>query len=494
MRTRFQSHQTASLSNTDPTWYHHSHNKFTYVLAAGYERLEFDPSAGWQDLTSINQLSASTGIGQYFVDHVTPNFRTQRRRGKVINNPMTNTRLSVHGSFGFVDARYWPKHSITGPDGFYGKRLYAPIKPPFPAYDESAVAIRRFPNGETETLPSRSLLADEAYNLILEKRSSLLVTLAELRKTSLTVKSIFSDAFRLIRKFRRLAKEVAKPKKLRDDLSREWLRYRYGIRPMMYELLGIIDALESRYNTRGSVRRTEEIQSVESANGPSFSPFNVSGVSTSRLRIKLDWTQTNYTTNRVGHLYTTNPSKLLAFRKWGIDDLTGTAWELVPYSFIVDWFVDVGTYLQKVNRELISDDFIELVSSYTSVRTDGFRSYSVTPVWDNVDLWNSVYGDSRLNVNLDPGDYVFPSDPDELQGLIDKYIETEMTYVQPELSTREMKYIREPFTYEPSLAEGPRVHGLSSFLKSLPKLLDIAGLINQRNQIERTGYWSKLRL
>lgn len=494
MRTRFQSHQTDSLSNTNPTWYHNSHNKFTYVLAAGYSRLEFDPSAGWQNLTSQNQLSASLGIGQYFTDTVTSNFRTKRRQGKVINNPATNTRLSVSGSFGFVDARYWPKYSITGPDGTYGKRLYAPIKPPFPGYDENSVAVRRYSNGYTETVPSRQLLADEAYNLILEKRTSLLVTLAELKKTSLTVSGIFKDALKMVRGFRRLAAEVAKPKTLRDDLSRQWLRYRYGLRPMMYELISIIDALNSKYQKRGSVRRTEAIQLAENAPSPYYEPFNVSGVGTTALRIKVDWSQTSYTDNRVGHLYLTNPSKLLAFRRFGVDDLLGTAWELVPYSFIVDWFVDVSAYLQKVQREIISDDFIELVSSYTSVRTDTFRSYSVVPTWDNVDLWNSVYGDSRLNVNLDAGDYVFPTDPDELQALIDKYIDTEFYYVQPELSTREMKYIREPFSYVPSLSDGPRVHGLSNFLKSLPKLLDVAGLVNQRAHIERTGYRSRLRL
>jgi hypothetical protein len=40
------------------------------------------------------------------------------------------------------------------------------------------------------------------------------------------------------------------------------------------------------------------------------------------------------------------------------------AWELIPYSFVVDWFVDVGSYLRNLETALLYRKFV--TSGYVS--------------------------------------------------------------------------------------------------------------------------------
>jgi hypothetical protein len=42
--------------------------------------------------------------------------------------------------------------------------------------------------------------------------------------------------------------------------------------------------------------------------------------------------------------------------QFGGYDILGTAWELIPYSFVVDWFINIGDSLQALQAFVVSDE------------------------------------------------------------------------------------------------------------------------------------------
>jgi hypothetical protein len=47
------------------------------------------------------------------------------------------------------------------------------------------------------------------------------------------------------------------------------------------------------------------------------------------------------------------PSRLLDLAKWSSFNPASVTWELLPYSFVVDWFVDVGGYLRDLESAFL---------------------------------------------------------------------------------------------------------------------------------------------
>jgi hypothetical protein len=90
------------------------------------------------------------------------------------------------------------------------------------------------------------------------------------------------------------------------------------------------------------------------------------------------------------------PSRLLDLAKWSSFNPSGLAWELLPYSFVVDWFVDVGGYLRDLESAFLYR------SSYVRGYFTHTRRYEMTHrISDEVQSGSNhstgVYEASRYN-------------------------------------------------------------------------------------------------
>lgn len=125
-------------------------------------------------------------------------------------------------------------------------------------------------------------------------------------------------------------------KKLKKDAAQAatdvWLNYRYNIMPLIYTLDGLGRALE--------------VKSSEFRRWRAWRPTNVES--------NLPWIDgdTSYTITRKTRALIKGSVKVDGdYDQWKsvlVSNLPLTAWELVPYSFVADWFIPIGDWLAKI--------------------------------------------------------------------------------------------------------------------------------------------------
>lgn len=200
-----------------------------------------------------------------------------------------------------------------------------------------------------------------------------LTTLAELNKTANmvgnSIRRFFMTASEVAERAARLSR---RPGEAISLFSKLWLEYRYGWLPAVYSAE---DALRA-YNLLQSKREfiiekalhTEEIQGQEF----DVQETNLGGGGTQTIQLSETLSgQRRYCATALGIV---NPSNA---KYVGFDPLL-TAWELVPYSFVVDWFLDVG-------------DWINSISPFSGAEVDG-GGVSVTTEYTWVQSWDISWG------------------------------------------------------------------------------------------------------
>lgn len=123
------------------------------------------------------------------------------------------------------------------------------------------------------------------------------------------------------------------------DASALWLEYWFGWAPLVSDIQATIDVLESKdladkvYRVVGRARSEWTADEAKTTPSPSVYHWEYGKLSFEhRLRLQVDFTILNpnmYLANRLGLV---NPAAVL--------------WEIVPFSFVVDWFVKVGDWLE----------------------------------------------------------------------------------------------------------------------------------------------------
>jgi hypothetical protein len=177
------------------------------------------------------------------------------------------------------------------------------------------------------------------------------VALGEARETAAFVQSAMLRLYRAFSAARKRdvsgmltalgVSKTSKPSKQRfrdipDAASGVWLEYSYAVRPLLADVYGAMSALEKRHKrpdvvhlrARVSDELDTSIKTTGAQPGRLDVEYHVSGTLTSTAELSFEIANPFlYTLSQVG---LTNPLNV--------------AWELVPFSFVVDWFIPVGAF------------------------------------------------------------------------------------------------------------------------------------------------------
>lgn len=195
----------------------------------------------------------------------------------------------------------------------------------------------------------------DPFNSLASKEELLQKALAYARTTGLdagtfaaefnkTVNMIESFGTRFLKRLSAVIREAARrnPDRLAEEFSSVWLEARYGWRPLAYDIEDINSALNQLKDGIRTLGRGY-------AQDETTYPFNWSNLGYAAM---LD-PGYSYPSNNRSKLQTVATGEAVITRRAGclvelvldeigfIDPLT-TGWEVIPFSFIADWFINLG--------------------------------------------------------------------------------------------------------------------------------------------------------
>lgn len=123
-------------------------------------------------------------------------------------------------------------------------------------------------------------------------------------------------------------------KRAMQDPQGAWLEFTFGWSPFIGDIYNAINVMQTQFPTvpvRGSATGTEIL--TES------SPWGWRRNATRKVQARL-----------VADLVVTNPNLLLA-NQLGLLNPAAVVWDIVPFSFVVDWFLPVGKFIKTFNDQ-----------------------------------------------------------------------------------------------------------------------------------------------
>jgi len=158
------------------------------------------------------------------------------------------------------------------------------------------------------------------------------------------------------------------PRGIYELFSHRWLETRYGWLPLIWSSADAINAYKN-YEKEHVIQegRASFVQSLVSSTTANISQAN--GYRTDQYIV---------TGTRTYRGFAATEFDLGILKSVGVNPAL-TAWELVPYSFVLDWVVDIGGWIQAY----VPQPGIDVVGRCGSIKED----YTATTYWTSV--WNA---------------------------------------------------------------------------------------------------------
>jgi hypothetical protein len=182
---------------------------------------------------------------------------------------------------------------------------------------------------------------------IKDSNLNLAQSLAEYRSTCGMFTSLATDIYKTFRSLRSggalsgLVRALRNPRSALDkQLANRWLEYQYGWKPLMSDIYGGLEELSKSLET-GVYRfqKTSESMTFRST---------ASGVKSYSQEPYICYRTTNVS-QRARARYRIKYAGLKQLSQIGITNPALLAWELIPYSFVIDWVFPVGDFLSSLD-------------------------------------------------------------------------------------------------------------------------------------------------
>lgn len=207
-----------------------------------------------------------------------------------------------------------------------------------------------------------------AYDVAVPDRSALLynATLSDLNEQvrgSLDLSIDFAEAGKTRQMIRQAYKVVDFARGLKKSLSgtvaNKWLEYQYGWKPLVSSVYGVFDELMEKSIARELTVTLRARRRLSETFNTTFAPEGYDTIlNTSRNKYRQE----------IGVVLKPGAMSPSVANYTSLNPLS-IAWELLPYSFVVDWFVNVGGYLRNAETAMIyGRSFVRGWSTY------GYRS------------------------------------------------------------------------------------------------------------------------
>jgi len=303
-----------------------------------------------------------TGESRKMTDIVTRGFQKRRAHGEIFMNPMSmeHSEASVQSGIGYHLKKIAPI-VCSGINQYYETKAEGPWFNHL-MWALHSNAVKPLAVGSVISDMELSDLQKEVSTKALAKRgasdNNLFESIAEYRQAISLLKNPLQSVSRLLAKADKATVSIARSKsRSNNDLlisasipkgtgvaaatgvSAGYLSIRYGLMPLIRDITGIIKGLEKKI---GHMRISARAQGELSRSSTTSVIYNAGvfshtyGIQTSDSVVVRALSLDEYFVSRAQNI---------GFASKG---LITVPWELIPYSFVIDWFVNLGDYLNSL--------------------------------------------------------------------------------------------------------------------------------------------------
>lgn len=121
-----------------------------------------------------------------------------------------------------------------------------------------------------------------------------------------------------------------------------WLQYRYGLRPLFNDIMAACKAVYAKLHEQHGIIRRRKAEVVKTYDYSFTERTTMGSFSYSAVKSHSE------TVKATAHVYYRVKYDKSALALWGLGEnhFNTIAWELMSYSFVVDWFLSVGNWLK----------------------------------------------------------------------------------------------------------------------------------------------------
>jgi hypothetical protein len=278
-------------------------------------------------------------------DVVTDNFHKRKAQGVIINSPLNSTYEKVSHSkvhtylrcmnqkYGCTPAHWYDlsEHMISGtlsPEALCGADMWIPPE-------------------DLDLVSLKDQAISKAWANIDVSEVLAIASLKESGQTLAGLVYIYKKVYRILKAVARLEVNHALQRKRSSGLRKEfslselkevYLNARYNLRPLAYDVSGMMKVLKApltkamRQTYRGNLSKKGFTSDTINKYVFYHSAFDLEATIHRSSQIKVDV--------RAGVLTDVEP--LTVSDLLGGDEIVAAAWDLLPFSFIVDWFMNAG--------------------------------------------------------------------------------------------------------------------------------------------------------
>lgn len=313
-------------------------------------------------------------------DVVTPEFEELKSAGSIISNPMTSSSnfavssVALGGTGFSTPIITWADLGRTnlGTYQLSRHRLYVQFGVHFRPFGIPSDVLSDFRNQLDMSLLVGTSAINQSHSNVYQAEADLALFILEANKTVSHLALTASRIASIVRKIKRGNFKDLAPNTFKRWKSSKgqgiatdsnifldaWLEARYAWRPLLLDARDAINYLNKQ--SSGS-RRTFRGYDGDEQTDTDFQYSVTSG----SYSYTFNGVLTTDKSVRAGVLTEINPDIQLG-RDLGFNNPLGLLWELVPYSFVVDWFVDVSGFIASHNPA----SWLKILTSWATYNTD----------------------------------------------------------------------------------------------------------------------------
>lgn len=274
------------------------------------------------------------------------------------------TRNGYLPTMGMTESHDYVIQSDTVPSHFcYGGSYRVDMKTPDQVYVPQYSGVRGFDTYGCHSTQELADLRAEAKQKCLAKARNMKVHLPVMLGEGRKTVSMIADAVRTLGtaysdfrrgRFRQAAKKLGMNKPPSGEAARHWLAYQMGWAPTIADAQGLLELAEKgvldttnadgtrrgpRFGVSATATSSKRWKGTSNGTGSLIlgggeTTFDMRGVVKAKAALLLEYQLEYSGLNSIG---------------LGTYDLTTLVWELTPFSFLFDYFIEIGKYLESLS-------------------------------------------------------------------------------------------------------------------------------------------------